>query len=92
MPSPRMASSDSLETQPATFDWPMPQDSLFHVLTACGRVAARGRKKWRNDILIHQHWKYRYLSDVGFDHFLAGLLSCRGKTKIKEREFHCRLL
>jgi hypothetical protein len=66
--SPGMTSPDPIDTHPSAFDDPVFENCLFHVLTA-GRCKSAARwKKWRNDILIDQDWKYGYLSQVGSNH------------------------
>lgn len=70
MSSPGMTSANSFESQQASFENPMLQNRLFHVLTACGCKPAACRKKRRNHILVDQNRKYGYISQAGFKHLL----------------------
>ena len=52
---PWMATAYSLDPKPTTFKHPMLQHSFFHILTACGSIAARWRKKRGNQALIKDY-------------------------------------
>jgi outer membrane protein assembly factor BamA len=84
--SPGMTSADSLESKYAPLPDPMLQDRLFHILTARRSISAACRQDWRNDVLVNQHRKYGYLSQVGFKHFLyllIGMLPCNQSYSIR---------
>lgn len=68
MPSPRMASGDSFQTQPGAFKHPPFRDRIDHILTT-GRCKSAARwKQGRDNILVNQHWKYYYLLKNGSCH------------------------
>lgn len=68
VPSPWVATCNSLYAKPAAFEHSMLQDGLFGVLAARGCISTASWKKRGNSILIYQNWKYGYLSDNIFYH------------------------
>lgn len=52
MSSPRIATENPFDTQPASFDYSMFEDGSLGVHTTSGRISTAIRQKWRNSILI----------------------------------------
>jgi hypothetical protein len=63
MAAPRVAPGYPFNTHPSSFEDPMFDDGLFHVLATGGVVSAGSRKKGGNSILIYQYGKYGNLFD-----------------------------
>ena len=61
--SPRVTASYPFDSQPASFENSMLQYCFFSILTTSWCIAATGRKKWRNGVLVDQNGKYGYLSN-----------------------------
>ena len=64
--TPGMAATDALDAEPAATENAVLHDCLDHILAACRRVTARGRRKGRDASLVEIDREQKYMSKPFF--------------------------